>query len=128
MLTFGIARRELAQDLGQHVARLRVRGGDRQRAGVLAAKLVGHALEIGDFAQRAPRGGDHDLAGGRERREPLALAHENRHTELVLELTDLLADAGLRRKQRFGGVGHVEAVIDDGAQIFELLEVHGVIT
>ena len=62
---------------------------------------------------------------GRERREPLALAHEDRQAELVLELADLLADAGLRREERLGGVGDVETVIDDGAQVLELLEVHG---
>ena len=127
-LDLGVARRELAQHLRQHVARLRVRGGDRQRAGVLAAEFVGDALQVRDLAHRAPRGRDDDLAGGRERRQPLALAHEHRQAELVLELADLLADARLRREQRFGGVGHVEAVVDDRAEVLELLQVHSVIT
>ena len=72
------ARRTRDSTLRQHVARLRVRGRDRQRAGVLAAELVGDALQVGDLAQRAPRGGDDDLAGRRQRREALALADEDR--------------------------------------------------
>ncbi len=127
-LDLRVARREFAQHLRQHVARLRVRGRDRQRAGVLAAEFVGDALQVGDFAQRAARGGDHDLAGRRERRQALALAHEDRQAELVLELPDLLADAGLRREQRFRRHGYVEPVVDHRAEIFDLLEVHGVIT
>ena len=120
----GIARRELAQDLGQHVARLRVRGRDRQRADVLAAELVGDALQVVDLPHRAARGGDHDFARGRQRCQTLALAHEDREAELVLELADLLADARLRREERFRGVGDVEAVIDDRAQVLQLLQIH----
>ena len=82
------------------------------------------ALQVVDLAQRAARGGDDVVAGGRQRREALALAHEHAQPELVLELADLLADAGLRRVQRLGGVGHVEAVVDDRAEVFQLLEVH----
>ena len=44
--------------------------------------------------------------------------------QFVLELPDLLADARLRREERFGGVGDVEAVVDDGDEVAELLEVH----
>ena len=125
-LDLGIARREIAQHRRQHVARLRVRRRDRERALVLAPEFVADALQVADFAQRAARGRDDDFAGRRERGEPLALAHEDPHAELVLELPDLLADAGLRREQRLRRVGHVEAVIDDRAEVAELLQVQGV--
>ena len=81
-----------------------------------------------DFAQRAARGGDHRFAGGRERGEALALPHEDADAELVLELANLFADAGLRREQSLRRVGHVEAVVDDRAKIAQLLQVQGVIT
>ena len=51
---------------------------------------------------------------------------KTRTPELVLELPDLLADAGLRREQRLGGVRHVEPVVDDRAQIAELLQVQAI--
>ena len=102
-LDLRIARGEFAQHLRQHVAGLRVRGGDGQRAGVLAAEFVGDALQVGEFAQRAARGRDHDYAGRRERGQALALAHEYRQAEFVLELPDLLADAGLRGEKGLRG-------------------------
>ena len=86
------------------------------------------SCNVRDLAQRPARRRDDDFARRRQRGEPLALAHEHRQPELVLELADLLADAGLRREQRFGRVGHVEAVVDDRAHVLELLQVHRVIT
>jgi hypothetical protein len=81
-------------------------------------------LEVAELPQRPARDGDDRLAGWREGGEPLPLPEEDAHADLVLELPDLLADARLRGVQRGGGVRDVEAVIDDGAQIAELLEVH----
>ena len=102
-----------------------MRGRDAQNAGILAAELVGDALQVRDLPQRAPRGCHDHFAGGRQRRQPLALPHEDAQAELVFELPDLLADAGLRRIERLGGVGDVESVVDDRAEVAELLEVHG---
>ena len=119
------ARREIAHDRRQHVARLRVRGRDGERAFVLVPELGADALDVLDLPQRAARGGDHGFAGRRDRREALAGANEDADPELVLELAHLLAHAGLRREQRCGGVRHVEAVVDDRAEIAQLLEVQG---
>src|SRR6185312_1815262 len=121
---FGKPRRELRQDGWQHVARLRMRGRDAEHARIFAPKLVGNALEVADLAQRAARDGDDDFAGWRQRREALSLAHENAQAELVFELSNLLADARLGRVKRFGRVGDVEAVVDDGAEVLQLLKVH----
>jgi hypothetical protein len=62
-----------------------------------------------------------DLAGRGQRGEPLALPYEDLEAELVLHLPDLLADARLRGVQGLRGVGHVHAVIDDRAQVLDLL-------
>jgi len=74
--------------------------------------------------QCTARGSDDDFAALGQGGETLALADEDRHAELFLELPDLLADAGLRGKQRIGGHGDIQTVIDDGAQITDLLQVH----
>ena len=62
---------------------------------ILGAKFIGDALEVRDLAQRTPRRGDDNFAGGRERGKALALADEYLEPELVLELPHLFADSGL---------------------------------
>ena len=119
------ARGEIAHDRRQHVARLRVRGRDGERALVLVPELGSHAADVLDLPQRAARGGDHRFAGRRDRRDALAGANEDADAELVLELAHLLAHARLRREQRCGGVRHVEAVVGDRAEIAQLLKVQG---
>jgi len=95
------------------------------RAFALVLVLGADALDVLDLLQRAARRGDHRLAGRRDRRDAFARPHENTDAELVFQLADLLADPGLRREQRGSRVRHVEPVIDDGAQIAQLLEVQG---
>ena len=92
--------REVADDRRQHVACLRVRGRDREHPGVLALEFGADAPQVLDLAQRPARGGDHRRTRRRERRQPLAVADEHRHAELVLELPHLFADPRLRREQR----------------------------
>jgi len=115
---------ESGQDFRQHVARLRVRRGDGKRPRVLATELIGDALHVGNLAERPSRRCDDDFTRRRKRCQTFALANEDAQTELVLELPNLLADAGLRRIQRDRSVGNVQPVVDDRAQIFELLQVH----
>ena len=124
-LDLRIARSEIEQHRRQNVTRLQVRRRDRERALVLAPELGADAFQVAELAQRAPRGRDDGLARGRERGEPLALAHEHAHAELVLELPDLLADPRLRGVQCLGCVGYVEPVVDDRAEVAKLLQVHG---
>ncbi len=108
----------------QHVAGLRMRSRDGERPGVLAFEFRADPLEIVEFLQRTPRGRDDHLAARGQRGQPLALPNENRHAQLVLELPDLLADARLRGEQGIGSDRYIEAMIDDGAEITELLEIH----
>ena len=109
----------------QHVARLKVRGRDGQRSRVFALELGADATQVIELLQRPPRRRDDDLAAGGQRREALALANENRHAELIFELTDLLADPRLRREQRLCRGGDVEAMIDDRTEVAQLLQVQG---
>ncbi len=98
-LDAGKAGGEIADHAGQHVARLRVRGGNGEGAFVFILEFGPDALHVLDFPQRAAGGGDHRLAGRRHRRDALADAHEDPDAELVFQLPHLLAHAGLRREQ-----------------------------
>ena len=60
-----IARGEIANHRRQHVARLGVRGGNGQRAGILAPVLRADTAQILDLAQGTPRGRHHGVARGR---------------------------------------------------------------
>ena len=100
----------------------------RQHARILAAEFLRDALQVVDLAQRAARGGDDVGTRGRQRRQALALANEDSQPQLVLELADLLADSRLRGTQCLGCARHVETVVDDRAEVLQLLEVHSDIT
>src|SRR5690606_6875453 len=119
-----IALAERAHDLGQHVARLRVRRRDRQRAVELGREIAREALNVADLAQDLARAGDDLAAGRRDRGQALALAREQLDAELGLELLQLLADARLAGIQALGGRRDVEAAVDDSDQVFELLQRH----
>ena len=94
-LHVGILLAEIADHARQHVARLRVRGADGQRAAVGLLEVLGQALERLRLAQHAQRARRHFLAGRREALEGAAVTHEQRQAELLFEQTDLLADARL---------------------------------
>jgi hypothetical protein len=87
----------------QRVARLRVRGGDRQGALLLVGEFLSGALQVAGFGEDALGDREHGLARLGDRGDALAVAHENLHAELVLEALDLLGDAGLGGMQGLGG-------------------------
>ena len=119
-----VALAKRADDLGQDVARLRVRRRDRERAVELGREVAREARDVADLAQDLARARD-DLAARRsDRREALALAREQLHPELGLELLELLADAGLARVQALGRGGDVEPAVGDAYEVLELLERH----
>ena len=119
-----IALAERADDLGQHVAGLRVRRRDRQRAVELGREIARETRDVADLAQNLARPGDDLAAGRRDRGQALALAREELHAELGLELLQLLADAGLAREQPFGGRRDVQAAVGDADEVLELLQRH----
>jgi hypothetical protein len=92
-----VALAESADDLGQDVTGLRVRGGDRQRTVELGRKIAGEARDVADFAENLASPGDDLAPRRRDGREALALAGEELHAEFGLELLQLFADAGLAR-------------------------------
>ncbi len=115
---------ELLDDLRQHVARLCVRGRDRQRATLLVLEIVGKALDVLHLAQDPDRAVDDLLPGGSDARQVAAVADEDLETELVLEQLDLLADARLRRVQLLGRRRDVEAGLGDRGEVAQLVQFH----
>ena len=57
------------------------------------------------------------LAGLGDVHHALAVAHQDLHAQLVLELADLLADPGLGGMQGFGGLGQVQPALGDLAEV-----------
>ena len=108
----------------QHETRLRVRGGQDQSAAVLAALVGGVGADVAGFVEDAARVHQHALAGGGDRFQAAALAREQLEAEFVLELLELLGQAGLGGVHALGGQGDVEAGIGDGDEVAELGEGH----
>ncbi len=92
----GECRLELRHDLGQGIARLGVRGDQRELALVAVGKLVGQALDIARVEQHALDNFGQLLAGIGESGQALATADEYLHTQLILKILDVFGDAGLR--------------------------------
>ena len=117
---------ELLDCRRQHVARLGVGRRDAQRSFIACAMLVADALEAGGVDQQQAGAFDDQAARFREAGEALAVADENHHAQLVLEQAHLFADAGLRCEQTFRRVGNIEAMIYNGDEVAQLLQIHGV--
>ena len=64
------------------------------------------------------------LPGSVKPEQPLAAAHEDLDPQLVLEILDVFADAGLRGVERAGYLGQVEIAPHGLANDAQLLEVH----
>src|SRR5690606_9842876 len=82
----------------QRIARLGVRGRDRQTALGLVAELVTDLPEVVDVSQHAL--GDREDLPARlgHRDQTLAVTHEDLDAEFGLELSNLFGHAGLRSK------------------------------
>jgi hypothetical protein len=105
-LDLRIALAERVHHRRQYIARLGVRGRDRERAAIVLVQVGGHGLEAVDLGQRAIGVLEHFGALRRHAGERPALAHEQIEAELALERLERAADRGLRRAQRRGGLGH----------------------
>jgi hypothetical protein len=108
----------------QHVARLRVRGGDREPAAVLTGEFIADAAQIGHLAQDHIDGAQHRVARFGDVAQALAVAREDVHAEFLLQFEDGLGDAGLRGVQGLGGLGQVQAPASGLGHEAELLQVH----
>ncbi len=122
---FRIFAPELANDLRQHIACLRMRGGDRQGAAVALRNsaevrrmfCISRNMLLAREMISLTRGG-----GARERS---SFALEQLEPEFLLEQLELAADAGLRSMQLPGGGSDVQAVFMNGDQVAQLLKFHG---
>ena len=121
----GVGLAELGHHVRQHVARLRVRGGDDDLALLAIGELLAEPLDVGRVDQHALDDLHHLLAGVGEAEQPLAAAHEQLDAEFVLQVADVLADARLRGVQRVRHLGQVEVAPHGLADDAQLLEVHG---
>ncbi|OBQ15096.1 MAG: hypothetical protein AN481_19875, partial [Aphanizomenon flos-aquae LD13] len=88
-------------------------GGDGEGAGGLVMELGRDLLQVARFEQDALGDLDDLLARFGDADEALARAHEDLHAQLILELEDLLAHAGLRREQHLRGLRQIEVVAGD---------------
>ncbi|VWX63261.1 conserved hypothetical protein [Burkholderiales bacterium 8X] len=108
----------------QHVARLGVRGGDRQRAAVLGTELFADALEVADLPHDEPDAGQHVLAGFGDTLQALAVPREDLDPEFFLEFDDGLGDPRLRGVERLGRLGQVEVAANRFLDKLELVQIH----
>ncbi|EXI75276.1 MAG: hypothetical protein AW07_01177 [Candidatus Accumulibacter sp. SK-11] len=116
---------ELLDHRRQCIARLRVGGGDDQAARLATGMFLADATDVLCVAQHAPGHLEDCPARLGDRRQPLATALEDAHSEFVLEQPDLLRDSRLRGVERLGGLGHVEAAALDFDDVTQLLQLHG---
>jgi hypothetical protein len=70
-------------------------GGDAQGAHLAVAEVLARPVQVLGIQQQALHPGQHPLARRREAGQALARAHEDLHAQLVFQLADLAADAGL---------------------------------
>jgi len=98
--------------------------GDAELPLVAIAELLGQTLDVLRVEQHALDDSDQFLARIGQSEQALALAHEQLDTEFVLEILDVLADPGLRGKQRIRHLGEVEAAPNGFADDPQLLEIH----
>ncbi len=120
----GIGLAQLRDRHRQHVARLRVGGGDAQRAAVLRAELLADALEVAHLAHDQLDALEHVLPRLGNALEPLAVAREDVHAQLVFQFDDGLGHPGLRGVERLGGFRQVEVAAGGFLDEAELVQVH----
>jgi hypothetical protein len=117
---------EVLDDGWQGVARLGMRGGNHQAAGIAVGIFLADAPDVLGFAQHAFGNFEHCPAGFGDRRQALAAPLENGHPEFLFEQPDLLGDPRLRGIQRLRSLRNIETTTRHFDEITELLEFHGI--
>ena len=124
-LDVGKLQPEFLHGRGQRITRLRMGGGNRQRAVLLRRKLLGCLAQVAAVLQDTFDDGQHVVAGFGHTRQPFARTHKQRNPQLILQLADLPAHPWLRGVQHMGHLGQVEAAAYGFPHGAQLLEVHG---
>ena len=86
---------KFANNIGQHIACLRVRCRNRERTLFLLEVLGSNAANVFDFLHDKARACDHLIAGGRNAVQTFAFPCEQLQSELLFEQFQLFANAGL---------------------------------
>ena len=115
---------ETADNIGQHIAGLGMRGRNRQAALAFVAEVGRHPLDALDLVEDLGGDLDNDPAGRGDLAQVFALAPEDLHIELLLQHADLLADAGLRGIEPLGRGRDIQPVPRDLPDISQLLNLH----
>ena len=122
-LRVGVA--EGGDDVGQHIARLRVGGGEDELPLLAVGELLAELLDIARLDQNPLHDVGQFLAGLGQPQETLAAADEQLDAELVLQVLDVLGDARLGGVERIRYLGQVVVAAQRLADDAQLLEIHG---
>ena len=123
-IDLGVAGAQLGHCVRQHIARLRVGGGNTERAAVLRAELLANTLEVADLTHDDFNALEHVLAGLCDALEALAMAGKDVNAQFLFQLNDGFGHTRLRCVQRFGGFREVEVAARRFLHESELVEVH----
>ena len=110
--------------LGQHVAGLRVGGGDRERATVFCAVLLTNAFEVAHLAHDQLNAFEDMLARFGDAFETLAVPCKNLDAQLFFKLNDGFGHTGLRGVEGFGRLGQVEVAPGSFLNKTKLMQIH----
>jgi hypothetical protein len=116
---------ELLHRHRQRIARLRMRGGDREQAALPRHEFLPGMPQVAALHQHALDDRQPMAAGFGQAGQALAGAHEELDAEFFLEFADLPAHAGLGGVERVSDFGQVEAAAHGFAHRAQLLEIHG---
>ena len=117
-------RAEFGDDRQKRIARLGVGGCNIQRAAITIGELLAEFFDIFRIEQDAVDDLRQLLAGLRQPQKPLAATHEEFDAKLVLEVLDVLRNAGLGRIERVCNFGEIEVAPERFADDAELLKIH----
>ena len=120
-----VLRQKPADDLRQHIACLGVSGGDGQRAAHGFAQRRPDPLHVANFPQDAHGPPDDVIAGRRGADQRATPAFEQMQSQLLLQQFYLPADRRLGRVKLARGRRDVEALLVNGGEIAQLLQVDG---
>ena len=94
-----------------------MRGRNHHRAAAAGIEFAADLAQVVGVAQDTFSDVEHDLARFGQRGDAFAVAYEDGDAEFLLQQPDLFADARLRGEQRFRGIGNLQSVAGDFAQI-----------
>ena len=123
----GIAFDEASDHLRQDVARIGVGGRDGEHAGLDVREGIAQRRQALDVVEDALGDLQHVFARFGQPHHPVAVALEDRETDLGFEPLDLLADARLRGVEALRRGRHIEIVVRHFPYIAQLLQFHAIL-